>query len=168
MALVRGGEVTVKAVIDLLKNGLPTKLGVVEAVYTSSDPIVLPRPAANAYHYAMLRKIDLYPALVVKVPRVGYALRVGSSIMATKDRGGGQQLHVFYIHRHEDPEILAKIHYRTQRAMLQLFLENWSLGNAVMEMSVTAEETSVPLLGSNNVFHQVSRTSLLVQLEEGF
>lgn len=175
MALVRGPEPTIATLIDISKAGMPAKLADVAAYYASSDPIDLvdlATPKPNAYHYAMLRKLDLYPAVIFKSPRTGYALRVGKSIMATKDRGGGQLLYAYFIQRHENTEILAKIHMRWQRAFFQLIAENFGLkvggADTVMDCSITAEESSVPLLGSANVFHQVSRTTLLVQLEEGF
>src|SRR5688500_5045911 len=115
---ITGIEPIVQKVVDTIKAEINTELTAVEAVYSISDPIALPRPLTRAYHISQKRTMEDFPAVVVLGERTLHGFQTGHAEYQTQDEGGGgHELTVTWIDRNDDETVLRKILYRSARAL---------------------------------------------------
>jgi hypothetical protein len=167
---VRGIEPIIDKIVALIKSDINAQLAVVEADNLSHPtPIVLPRPLNECYYITQKAVLEQLPAVLVIGERSIHNVRTESATYDTQDSGGGHELSITWVDRHDNEEILRRTLFRSARALHQLFLEKFDLEGTVMYIQVTTEDYFPNTqFDGDSAYYQAVQLQLTAQIEEVF
>ncbi len=162
-------EPIVKGVKTLLTTDLDSYLTTIEATHTGDDAIAIDRPRnPEAYYLSQKFVFELWPSIVILAETSGHGhVTQFAEYFTQEEGGGGHEISITYIDRHDDEEKLRLTLYRVALAINRIIADNRTLGGAAMYVQVDNDEYFPAVrLGTLDAFTQAVQIRLTVQTEE--
>jgi len=164
--MIQGIEPQVIALRDVIQANIDSALTAVEAEWTGSDAISLPRPRSECYYLSQKLELQQFPSVVILGNRSTHSLQTGSYIYHEKSSGGGHECSILWVDKYNDPGILRRTLYRTSRALCQILAQHYNLDGACIQVTVEQEDFAPAFTSGDNVFIQSVELLVTCQTEE--